>query len=238
MPLAPEKCTYAVSINSASQLSIDEADPCRQATDIVGSQREQSVEVSIQRALEEADDQPSKRRKLSFISQPDASHSSSSTSSPLLVPAPNSKRTLAKPIRVSYAFRSIKVLNLNSYTYAHAPPESLELLEALGDNIPNQIYRPPHYSRAWDIPERSQEYAGLLYHLQGGQGICGLEDWDVSSGLPDTLFRASDFDPAEVGGWEYASGPPSVKEVKVWIASQNDKLHANVQLCNSRSQVS
>lgn len=239
-PVTPTRIPLKTSPDpppSASQLSIDEADPCRQATDIVGSQREQSVEVSIQRALEEADDQPSKRRKLSFISQPDASHSSSSTSSPLLVPAPNSKRTLAKPIRVSYAFRSIKVLNLNSYTYAHAPPESLELLEALGDNIPNQIYRPPHYSRAWDIPERSQEYAGLLYHLQGGQGICGLEDWDVSSGLPDTLFRASDFDPAEVGGWEYASGPPSVKEVKVWIASQNDKLHANVQLCNSRSQI-
>jgi DNA polymerase zeta len=190
--------------------------------------------------LEEVDDhaRPSKRRKLSFNLHPDASQSLSSFSSPPLAPVPDSKHTLAKLIRVSYAFRTIKVLNLNSYTYVHAPPNTLELLGVLGDNIPNKIYQPPHYSRLCDIPERPQEYAGLLYHLQGGQGICGLEDWDDFAGLQETVFRASEFDPAEVGGWEYASGPPSVKEVHYWIASQDDKLHENVQLSKSRSQVS
>jgi len=146
----------------------------------------------------------------------------------------NPKHTLAKPIRVSYAFRTIKVLGLNSYTYAHAPPKTLELLEALGDNVPNKIYQPPHYSRAYDIPERTREYAGLSYHIQGGQGICGLQDWDDFSGLQEAAFRSS-FDPAEVGGWEYASGPPSVKEVKFWIASVDGKLD---KPSKSRSQVS
>ena len=150
---------------------------------------------------------------------------------------PNSKRTLAKPVRVSYAFRTIKEPNLNRYTYAHAPPRTLELLEVLGDDIPNKIYQPPHYSRSCDIPERPQEYAGLLYHLQGGQGICGLEYWDEFVGSQETVFRAPEFDPAEVGGWEYASSPPSMKEVKHWIASQGDNL-PKVQLSNSRSQVS
>jgi DNA polymerase zeta len=204
------------------------------------SQQEQSGEGSICRPLEEADDhvRPSKRPKLSFNLHPDASHSFSYFSSPLLAPVPNFKRTLAKPIRVSYAFRTVKVLNLNSYTYAHAPPKTPELLEALGDNVPDKVYRPPHYSRECDIPERPQEYAGLLYHIQGGQGISGLEDWDDFAELQETIFRASDFDPAEVEGWEYASGPPSVKEVKFWITSQDDKLHKNVQLSSSRSQVS
>lgn len=148
---------------------------------------------------------------------------------------PSSKRTLAKPIRVSYAFRTIKVPNFNSYTYAHAPPKTLELLETLGDNIPNKIYQAPHYSRSCDIPERPQEYAGVLYHLQAGQGICGLQHWDE---LQETVSHELEFDPTEVGGWEYASGPPSMREVKHWIASQDDSLHNKIQLSYSRSQVS
>jgi DNA polymerase zeta len=190
--------------------------------------------------MEELHDQgrPSKRRKLSPSPHLDTLPSSPFFSSPLAVPATtlNSERTRAKPIRVSHAFRTIKVLNLNSYSYAHAPPKTLVLLEDFGDSIPGIIYRPPHYSRTSDIPERPQEYAGLSHHFRGGQGICGLEDWGDSSGLKSTAFRPSDIDPAEVGGWEYASGPPSMKEVNSWLASENGKALESVKN-RSRSQV-
>jgi DNA polymerase zeta len=183
---------------------------------------------------------PSKRRKLGPSPHLDTLHSSPPLSSPLVVPATtlNSERTRAKPIRVSHGFRTIKVPNLNSYTYVPAPPKAVLLLEDFGDNIPGIIYRSPHYSRVIDLPERPQEYAGLSHHFQGGQGICGLDDWGDPTGLKSAIFRPSDVDPAEVSGWEYASGPPSVKEVDSWLASENGKLLEGVKLNKSRSQVS
>lgn len=197
------------------------------------SQGEQYSNNSIQRSSRPDHATFSKRRRLDYNLHADALRSFSSSS---LAPVRNTNRTLARPFRVSHAFRTISAPNLNRYTYAHAPPKTLELLETLGDDIPNKIYQLPYYSRACDISERSHEYAGLLYHLQG-QDTCALEEWDDFSRLQETMLYTSDFDPAEAAGWEYASCPPSIKEVSIWLISQGGGLHANVQLPNPRSQV-
>ena len=125
--------------------------------------------------------------------------------------------------------------NKNSYVYAIPPPSTTELLESLDVyEIPFKIYRAPHYSNARDAPKRPREYGGRVFRLQGGQGIKNLEKWS------NPLFGdpASGEDITGITGWEYASHPPSVREVKEWLKSEegkSKKLPPNA--ANFRSQV-
>ncbi len=117
----------------------------------------------------------------------------------------------------------------NAFVYAIIPPLASELLsssESLG--LPSKIYQDPHYSREKDVPERPWEFAGLLYRLKKGDGLSALEEWEPSS-ITTSLAKdapAEDrnvfqdrFDRTGIGGWEYASTPPSVREVRRWLTS-------------------
>ncbi len=123
----------------------------------------------------------------------------------------------ALAIQPSRAFDTCKAINTNRYVYSLPPPTVSELrdrLQALG--LPSKIYQAPYYSKDIDIPESSKEYAGLTYRLKGGRGVGWLEEWSTS--LSETLVHKSnkniELNPVGVGGWEYASHPPSAKEVR------------------------
>jgi DNA polymerase zeta len=117
----------------------------------------------------------------------------------------------------------------NAFVYAIIPPPASELLSSLESHgLPSKIYQDPHYSRAKDVPERPWEFAGLVYRLQKGDGLSALEEWEPSSTIAPLARNASAearnvfqdrFDRTGVGGWEYASTPPSVREVRWWLTS-------------------
>lgn len=89
------------------------------------------------------------------------------------------------------------------------------MLNDLG--LPNKIYTDPHYSNELDTPDHPREYAGLVYYIQGGSGISTLKEWDDGSGATRLKFSHVKLDAAGTSGWEYASLPPSVREVKRWL---------------------
>ena len=117
----------------------------------------------------------------------------------------------------------------NAFVYAIIPPPASELLSSLEyRGLPNKIYQDPHYSRAKDVPDRPWEFAGLVYRLENGDGLSALKEWEISSNTAPLARNASAedrnmfqdrFDRTGVGGWEYASTPPSVREVRRWLTS-------------------
>jgi DNA polymerase zeta len=132
----------------------------------------------------------------------------------------------------------------NAFVYAIMPPPASELLSSLESRgLPNKIYQDPHYSRAKDVPDRPWEFAGLVYRLEKGGGLSALEEWETSSTTAplaknvctgDRNVFQDRFDKTGVGGWEYASTPPSVREVRRWLTST-----AQVRVCEkpqARSQ--
>jgi hypothetical protein len=134
----------------------------------------------------------------------------------------------------------------NAFVYAIIPPPASELLSSLESRgLPRKIYQDPHYSRAEDVPERPWEFAGLVYRLQKGDGLSTLEEWEPSSTTAPLVKNASAedrnvfqdrFDRTGVGGWEYASMPPSVREVRRWLT-----FTTQVRVCEKpqvRSQAS
>lgn len=125
----------------------------------------------------------------------------------------------------------------NTFTFSPVPANSSVLMAVLNDyGMPSKIYRDPYYSIAEDAPERPREYAGLIYHLVGGNGLDTLRHW--KSGEPDET-DVMDSNPPHialaVGGWEYASNPPSVKQVKKWLQSEEGRIHISPS-SNKRTQ--
>lgn len=121
--------------------------------------------------------------------------------------------------------------NRNGYVYAHPPPSTSQLLASVDDyEIPSKVYRSPYYSKESDAPEKAKEYGGLQYRLKGGDGMAILEPWVNDCGSPEEIgnpandtSRAQILDRTGVGGWEYASIPPSVKKAKKWLLSHPEK---------------
>ncbi|EPQ60815.1 DNA/RNA polymerase, partial [Gloeophyllum trabeum ATCC 11539] len=101
------------------------------------------------------------------------------------------------------------------------PPSASTLLSTLDNyGLPAKIYRDPYYSNEADVPEKPREYAGLVYHLKGGEDVANLEEWQCGSSCDYPGLQKSDmpqFDRMGVGGWEYASSPPSRREVEKWL---------------------
>lgn len=124
----------------------------------------------------------------------------------------------ARAVKLSRAFNTCKATNLNRYAYSVPPPSLLDLKESLQMfGLASKIYQAPYYSNNSDIPEIPKEFAGLVYRLKGGQGIATLDEWSTDKGndggnSPDALQRLN---ATGIGGWEYASHPPSVKEVRL-----------------------
>ncbi|KAF8973932.1 hypothetical protein BDZ97DRAFT_1647924 [Flammula alnicola] len=137
---------------------------------------------------------------------------------PTLTAKERSSLITARAVKLSRAFDICKATNSNRYVYSLQPPSSTELkadLKTLG--LASKIYQAPYYSKDVDVPEMPKEYAGLIYRLKGGQGIATLEEWTATecSQVPlNAQTSLLELNASGVGGWEYASHPPSVKEVR------------------------
>jgi DNA polymerase zeta len=197
--------------------------------------------TEIHPPMDSTDDtpRPIKRRKLSFSKQEEEipyPENFFSSPSPFTGAEQQPPAAVVKLFKESYAVHTIKMINVNRYEYAMTPPSTLNLLGSLDDyDIPSKIYRPPHYSLTSDVPERPREYAGLLFHLKGGEGITHLDTWDDSVPESAQSGRVLPLLSVGIGGWEYAGSPPSVKEVKRWLA--DDKRACPVGRSKMKSQV-
>ncbi|KAG8221660.1 hypothetical protein J3R82DRAFT_1944 [Butyriboletus roseoflavus] len=101
--------------------------------------------------------------------------------------------------------------------YAPPPPSTSELLSTLEQfGLPRRIYNDPFYSKKADVPDGPREYAGLVYRLKGGGGLDNLEEWQAREKYISSSSKAMRLS-APCNGWEYASTPPSVREVKKWL---------------------
>ncbi|KAG8828876.1 DNA polymerase zeta [Serendipita sp. 401] len=115
-----------------------------------------------------------------------------------------------------------------SFEYSNPPPSTDTLLsgmERLG--IPYKDYRDPFYSKLQDIPEHRREFGGLRFHLRRGE----LNEWDdepsrASSRESTPVSDGSSHnrespEPSLIGtgvtGWEFASAPPSKRNVLNWL---------------------
>ena len=129
-----------------------------------------------------------------------------------------------------------------SYVYAAAPPPTSELQGTINQfDLPDKIYRDPYYSNESDAPERPREYSGLLYNLKGGTGPGVLEEWDMTveraTGVAFGERSLSSYSHC-ITGWEYASCPPSIREVKKWLQSDAAKPQNAATGLNRTSQAS
>lgn len=103
------------------------------------------------------------------------------------------------------------------FAYAPRPPSASELLDSLEQfGLPRRIYRDPFYSKKADVPDGPREYAGLVYRLKGGGGLDTLEEWQAAENHISAPSRAKRLS-VPCSGWEYASTPPSVRQVKKWL---------------------
>ena len=139
-----------------------------------------------------------------------------------------------------HSYAATKSSSLNRYEYDQHPPSTSDLLESLKlYDLPDRIYREPYYSNGSDVPRRARTYADRTYHLKGSKGVAHLEQWKNISSHQEVpnLSPGSDvyLDSAALGGWEYASCPPSVKQTKWWL--QANKKVSSVSPRRLDSQV-
>ena len=185
-------------------------------------------------SLDDADERPVKRRRVSPAVE-DVPSSASSNPSSALVSDPSSHQKSLTPL-------SLPVLHhgRNTYLYRIQPPTAAELLGSTDQyGIPSKVYRDPYYSKEIDAPEKPREFAGLVFHLKGGDGIANLEEWKTEEIM--TSVRGAPPcapDRTGVGGWEYASTPPSVREVRKWLKEERGRLNARPARKKDTSQVS
>ncbi|OCH96164.1 hypothetical protein OBBRIDRAFT_816122 [Obba rivulosa] len=114
--------------------------------------------------------------------------------------------------------------NANGYLYKLPPPSATELLGSIESyGLPSKIYQAPYYSKENDAPEHSREYAGLVFHLKGGNGLATLDEWKTGSDDFNVPLNAYSFgsggqlDRSSVYGWEYAGLPPSARQMRLWL---------------------
>lgn len=138
-------------------------------------------------------------------------------------------------------YATAKVVNVNGYVYGLAAPTGSDLMESLEfHNLPQQLYREPYYSNISDLSRKTRTYAGSRFCLKGGQGISYLPEWEKTSGHEDQTgnILLHENGPRFLGpwsrGWEYASCPPSVKQTKRWLRS-NERNRVAVR--RPRSQI-
>ena len=141
---------------------------------------------------------------------------------PMLTAEQRSSLITARAVQLSKAFDTCKTTNTNRYIYSVPPPSVSNLKESFESfGLPSKTYQAPYYSKDSDIPEIAKEYAGLTYRLKGGQGIATLTEWAINGELVPKSASNLEFDTAGIGGWEYASHPPSVLEVRRSFATIN-----------------
>ncbi|KAH6917376.1 hypothetical protein BKA70DRAFT_332306 [Coprinopsis sp. MPI-PUGE-AT-0042] len=160
-----------------------------------------------------------KKRKVLFTD-----HDEEGGDLPLTFPtsdAPKSQPSKAplRNVKLSRAFLTCKTFKQNLYQYSVLPPTREELMHTLAQHdVAQKVYRKPYYSNADDAPLNSREYGGLVFHLKGPT-LDALEEWVPGKPTGDD-WRFSGFEPEGVGGWEYASSPPSPRETRKWLANE------------------
>ncbi|TFK41148.1 hypothetical protein BDQ12DRAFT_697053 [Crucibulum laeve] len=190
---------------------------------LMGSPAALPLQVEFIIDTEDVEIRPLKKRKVEIAADLLENSLNTSGNSPLpfspASPRAATRHSLiaARAVQLSRVFTHCNSTNLNRYVYTVAPPSVSELQESLESlDIPIKIYRSAYYSKNSDAPGKPQEYAGLRYHLKGREGISGLEEWDTGSETK-AVVASDQFDPDGIGGWEYASTPPSAKEVRKWL---------------------
>ena len=157
------------------------------------------------------------------------SHISSSDPFSMLTPK-STPSIVPTAVHSSSSFPVSMIINPNAYVYAVSPPSVSEIVGSMDEYaIPNKIYRDAYYSNESDAPDNPREYAGLLYHLKGGEGLNTLEEWMsekskvvTSNAIAKTKGKGkvtTRYGHITSGGWEYASCPPSHREIKKWLTT-------------------
>ena len=158
--------------------------------------------------------------------------------SPILTAERRSSLITARAVQLSKAFDTCKATNTNRYIYSVSPPSVSNLKESFESfGLPSKTYQAPYYSKDTDIPETAKEYGGLTYRLTGGQGIATLAEW-ASNDLVQNSTSNLEFHTAGIGGWEYASHPPSMLEVRRSFATIDAQSTARRTKSKLQSQAS
>lgn len=125
---------------------------------------------------------------------------------------------------------------MNCYVYCKFSPSRADLiarLEAL--ELQTKIYQPPFYSNEADISKRSSEFAGLVYHLDGGKGTASLEEFMPT---PESVQYPYNYPWFEAhSGWEFASLPPSRRAIRRWLKHETRSRKKLSNRKTPRSQV-
>ena len=151
--------------------------------------------------------------------------------SSILIAERRSSLITARAVQLSKAFDICKATNTNRYIYSVSPPSVSDLKESfLNFGLPSKNYQTPYYSKDTDIPEMAKEYGGLTYRLKGGQGIATLAEWASSDEVGQNPTSNLEFDSTGIGGWEYASHPPSVLEVRRSVATMDAQSKARTKI--------
>ncbi|KAH9944384.1 uncharacterized protein BXZ73DRAFT_87292 [Epithele typhae] len=195
---------------------------------------EDNVLVEVDTAMTTAahgDKRPAKKRKLS------------PPLPPVAAPARSTESNTSDPVSdVSFqSFTPIPTSQLlsdkNVFQFARSPPTTAELLGSTDRyNIPSKVYRDPWYSKESDAPDKPREFAGLVFHLKGGEGVANLEEWQATLGSESKSSLSHTLSHRGVSGWEFAGAPPSVRQVRKWL--QEDKVRASQRTAKDTSQAS
>ncbi|KAF8629703.1 hypothetical protein AX15_003320 [Amanita polypyramis BW_CC] len=129
-----------------------------------------------------------------------------------------------------HSYTAMKSSSLNRYEYGHPHPTTTDLLRTFESyNLPDRIYREPYYSDSSDAPRGVRAYAGLVYRPKGGPGVAYLEEWNGTSDnyeVQERLLHCNLYlESTGLGGWEYSSYPPNVKQTKKWL-QMNKRLYS------------
>ena len=153
---------------------------------------------------------PQKRRKL------DADHDSlSAPHNTWLRSSSHRGESLFSAVSASYNTSS------NIYQYSRVPPTTVDLISTMEfHGLPSKIYQDPYYSVDSDASDHPWEFAGLSYHIKGGTGIGVLEEWQEGGASFSKVISAD----TRLWGWEYASSPPSIREVRRWWKTEGQHL--------------
>ncbi|CAM1501679.1 Fc.00g036630.m01.CDS01 [Cosmosporella sp. VM-42] len=123
------------------------------------------------------------------------------------------------------------ISNSRTLIYLVRPPSATAVTASLKDhNVADVLYQDAYYSKEKDVPNRTREYAGREFRLQGNT-LPFLPDFDASANSPATYGLKQDFGLDKTGltrqyerqrrkctwrSWELASPPPSYDDVKIW----------------------
>lgn len=134
----------------------------------------------------------------------------------------------------------------SAYEYNLPAPSREALISTLDSlGIPFKLYRDPYYSNPEDVPERGREFGGLYFELQGGQGYGPLEEWNEDTFGQNSSSAAFDvvaatklpLEASRVFGWEFASAPPSRREVVRWLSEKKSHEASQLQRRKKQSQI-